>query len=771
MITDKTGGRGDNQFNSLAPPKITKWPKEPNVSGLKTDLDSARPAHDVHVAKVNRWNNLSKVEGEAAAPKIKGRSQVQPKLIRRQAEWRYSALTEPFNSSKKLFDVRPATFEDADAARQNELVLNHQFRNKLNRVRFIDDYVRANVDEGSAIIRIGWNRITKEVEEEVKVWDYLEPSTQEEVQQLEQAVQMKADDPRRFKELAPEEIQKAVEFFEETGQPTVAQANGTTTEKIEKVLDNRPLVQVMNPANVYFDPTCGGDLDKSTFVIVSFETSKAELKKEPKRYKNLKFVNWEGSSPVTEPYHVANSTDTNFNFNDSLRKKVVAYEYWGLWDIQGDGVLVPIVCTWIGDTMIRCELNPFPDEKPPFVVVNYMPVKRELLGEPDAELLEDNQKILGAVTRGMIDLLGRSANGQQGFVKGMLDVVNRRKYEEGRDYEFNPNTTPNAGIVEHKYPEIPQSAMLMANMQNQEAESLTGVKAFSGGMSGEAFGDVAAGIRGVLDAASKREMAILRRLADGLVQIGRKICAMNAVFLSEEETVRITNEEFIVVLREDLKGEYDLEVDISTAEIDANKASDLAFMLQTMGNTVDFGLVKIILVEIARLKRMHVLAEQLLKFEPQMDPMVKALKEAEIALAQKEIEKLDSEIELNKARAWRERNTANQIDLNVTEQETGTKHARDMQKTGGQGAANQALEITKALVKSKKKFDGSESDPDIEAAVGWNALSNRMADPRANNDEIPSPAAPPVNQEIIPTENNPIMQTPLDPALDPGLSV
>jgi hypothetical protein len=154
----------------------------------------------------------------------------------------------------------------------------------------------------------------------------------------------------------------------------------------------------------------------------------------------------------------------------------------------------------------------------------------------------------------MIDLLGRSANSQQGFAKGMLDPLNRRRFDNGEDYEFNPNVNPQQGLIQHKYPELPQSAMLMLNLQNSEAEALTGVKSFAGGMSGNAYGDVVAGIRGVLDAASKREMAILRRLAQGMVEIGNKIIAMNAVFLSEEEVVRVTNQEFVKVKREDLKG-------------------------------------------------------------------------------------------------------------------------------------------------------------------------------------------------------------------------
>jgi hypothetical protein len=63
-------------------------------------------------------------------------------------------------------------------------------------------------------------------------------------------------------------------------------------------------------------------------------------------------------------------------------------------------------------------------------------------GEPDGELLEDNQRVVGAITRGMLDTMGRSANGQTGIRKDMLDATNRRKFEKGLDYEFNPNVDP-----------------------------------------------------------------------------------------------------------------------------------------------------------------------------------------------------------------------------------------------------------------------------------------------------------------------------------------
>lgn len=704
--------------------KLTDWEKEPDVRDLKQDLENARPAHQSRMQDIQRWSDLMAVRGSAKPTKVKGRSSVQPKLIRRQAEWRYSALTEPFLGSNKLFKVEPVTFEDAKAARQNSLVLNWQFRTKLNRVNFVDNFVRATVDEGTSITRVGWKRQTIMVDQEVPVYDFFPLQTEEQLAAFQTALEQQAADPRGYDEDVPDEIKAAVDLYNESGQATYAVQSGVSVVEVEKVLVNQPVVDLLDPQNVIIDPSCNGDLDKALFVIVSFETNKADLLKEPERYKNLDAVNWEGNMPMTQPDHNT-STPDSYQLNDPLRKKVVAYEYWGFRDIHGDGELVPIVATWIGDICIRMEKNPFPDGKLPFVVVPYLPVKRNLYGEPDAELLEDNQKILGAVTRGMIDLLGRSANGQQGMAKGMLDPLNRRRYDNGQDYEFNPSMSPANGVIEHKFPDIPQSALLMLNLQNQEAEALTGVKSFSGGISGEAYGDVAAGIRGVLDAASKREMAILRRLAKGMTEIGNKIIAMNAVFLSEKEVIRVTNKEFVTVKREDLIGNFDLETDISTAEVDNAKAQDLAFMLQTLGPNSDPGIVMMILAEIADLKRMPELANKLRNWRPQPSPEQQELQRLEIEKARKEVEKLQSEISLNNAKTQEALANKDQKNLDYVEQETGTKHARDMEKQRGQAQGNQALEITKALTKSLKE---GEQRPNLEAAIGYNQLSDRLAD-------------------------------------------
>ena len=755
--------------------KFTDWKNEPKLSDLQQDFQASKPSHDIQISKIEAWLDLLDVSGKERPKTIKGRSSVQPKLVRRQAEWRYSALSEPFLGSDKIFSVSPKTFEDEAAAKQNELLLNWQFNTKLNKIKFIDDYVRAIVNEGTGIVKISWCRETKPVIKQEPVFQAVPVQDQQTLQQLQQAVELSKADPRTYEETVTPEIKYGVQLMSSgaVNFPVIGSIIGMQEVEDEEIICNHPYVEIVNPQNVYIDPSCNGDFDKAYFVIESFETSLGELQKDG-RYSHLEEINWDEINISDDPDHATNTPD-EFNFKDNTRKKVVAYEYWGFYDIHGNGTLVPIVATWVKNTLIRLEENPFPDRKLPYVVVPYLPQLRELYGEPDAELLGDNQRILGAVTRGMIDSLGRSANAQQGFAKGFLDPYNKRRFMNGEDYEFNPGMAPNAAFVEHQYPELPQSAMLMIQLQNQEAEALTGVKAFSGGLAGDAYNTkVATAIRGVLDAASKREMAILRRLAKGIQEIGNKIIAMNAVFLTDEEVVRVTNRQLVTVKREDLRGNFDLEVDIATAEEDNAKSENLAFLLQTIGNTMDQSISMMILAEIADLKRMPALAEKLRtwKPDPQQTQYQQMLQQLQLQNLQLQNQKLQSEIlenqantqklnadaqtktidaqskaieaqatledkiMLTKAEAGLKHAQMNKTNLEAqalaldTQMEVdGTKHVREMQKMQAQARGNQDLEIIKALGKPLKE---GESNPDIDAMVGFNLMTDQLKNAALN---------------------------------------
>ena len=411
------------------------------------------------------------------------------------------------------------------------------------------------------------------------------------------------------------------------------------------------------------------------------------------------------ASVLGQPDHATSDGGGNFQFNDKARKKFVVHEYWGFWDIDGSGMVKPFVASWVGNTLIRMEENPFPDKKIPFVIEQYLPVRGDVYGEPDGALLEDNQKVAGAVTRGMIDIMGKSANGQTGVRKDALDITNRRKFDKGQDYEFNVNVDPRQAIFMHTFPEIPNSAQFMLQLQNMEAESLTGVKSFSNGVSGQGLGDVAAGVRGALDAASKRELGILRRLSAGMVKIGRKFISMNSEFLSDEEIVRITNDQFVKIRKDDLAGNFDLKLSISTAEEDNNKAEQLAFMLQTIGPNSDPELSKMILADITRLRKMPDLAHKIESFKPEPDPLQQKKAELEIALLEAQIaaenaraqrDSAQAQLDMAKigtegAKAGHLKSDADLKNLNFVEQESGVTQERDLQKSGEQARSQAQL--------------------------------------------------------------------------------
>jgi len=694
---------------------LTDWKNAPTVRDLKQDLQDAKPTHDAQKTKITAWLDNLNVTGQAAVKTPEGSSKIVPRLIRKQAEWRYAALSEPFLSTDEVFNVKPVTWEDREAAQQNRLLLNHQFNNGLDKVSFIDEYVRTAVDEGTVIVKTGWEFIEEEYEGDFPVIEFrLNP----EYLPMHQAMdEMQASDPSKYDLEVPDELKEAHDLYTETGAPYEPIVTGSVHETRTRTVINRPTAEICNSRNVIFDPTCHGDVDKANFIIHSYESSLAQLEKDGK-YKNLKKINISGNSILGEPDHAGPNNDNNFNFSDKPRQKFVVWEYYGYWDINKDGVLIPIVAAWVGETMIRLDKLPFPDKKLPFVVVQYLPVRKSIYGEPDGALLEDNQKVAGALVRGMIDLMAKTANAQTGFRKDMLDPVNRKRYDKGQDYEFNPNTDPRQGVFMHTFPEIPQSVQMMLQMQNMEAESLTGVTSYANtGVSGAALGDVAAGVRGALDAASKRELGILRRLSTGITKIGRKFISMNSEFLSDTEVVRVTNEQFVKVRKDDLAGNFDLKLSISTAEEDNNKAEQLAFMLQTMGPNMDPEMVKMVMSDIARLRKMPDMAHKIEAYQPQPDPIEQKKRELEVALLESEIAEvraktaeLNAKAQLVAAQITTEGAKANNIqsdtdqrNLDFVEQESGVKQERDLQMAGEQARSNVQLKVIDAQEKAKDR--------------------------------------------------------------------
>ena len=575
--------------------------KKELLDKLKSDLKAAETLREDQDGKIEQWRN--EYDGKPYGNEQKGKSRIVSRDIKKQDEWLHPSILDPFTSTPEIVRVNPVTWEDAPAARQSELLLNYQFCRQFDRFNFMSKAIKVLSKEGTVVVQCGWDYEDEEVEKEIEVV---------------------AIDENGF-----ESIQVA-----------------TVTETVVK--KNQPTAVVCRNEDVFIDPTCMDDMDKCQFVIHRYETDYSTLKTDG-RYKNLEKAL--GSSGGESQYDsdFDSEDETEFIFKDKARKKVVVYEYWGNYDVNGDGIAEPIVCAWLNDTVIRLQSNPYPDNKPPFLIVPFNSVPFQMYGESDAELISDNQKIKTAVTRGIIDNMAQSNNGQVGVRKGALDGPNRKKFVSNQNFEFNG--TPN-DFWYGSFNPIPSSAFDMLAVMNNEIESLTAVKSFSGGISGNSLGGTATGARGAMDATAIRRMHRVRNIAENLVKpLMRKWLAYDGEFLEDQEVVRVTNDEFVEIRRDDLAGRVDLDINVATAEDNEAKMRELTFLLQTIGPSEDPAVRREIMADIYELSKMPEQAKRMREYQPKPDPLQEQVKQLELQKLQLENELLAAQIKDEHSRA------------------------------------------------------------------------------------------------------------------------
>lgn len=566
--------------------------KKELLAAFKADMKAADPLRLEMLEDVERWRR--EYNGDPYGNEEKGKSSFVSRDIKRQDEWQHASVKDPFVSNGDIVTCNPVTFEDVHAATQNQLVLNYQFSRQFNRYSFMTDVVKLNYSEGTVVVKTSWRYEDEKVEVAV-----------------------------------PQYIQDPL-----TGQQT--QIGEVLVEQL-KVLENRPDAEVCRLEDIYIDPTCRGDITKAQFVIHRYETDLSSLRL-AKKYKNLDRLSKSGSFSDTD-YDATNTQLDDkviqFKFSDEPRKKLVIYEYWGFYDVEGTGTVKPIVCSWVDDVVIQLEDNPLPDKEIPFLLLKNNARPFKLYGEASTELIGDNQKINTAIKRGIVDNMANSNNAQKGIKKSALDPLNKKRFLNGSNFEFNGSVSD---FYEGSYNQLPNSVFQILDMMSNETESMLGVKSFSGGIQGNSLGSTATAATGTLDSISVRRMDIVRNISENLIKsLLRKWMAYNSEFLNEEEIVRISNGEFIPVRRDDLAGKIDIQIEVTTAEDNSAKGQQLSFLLQTLGQKLPPELLNKLMAKFFTLNKMPEMAKELEEYQPQPDPAQQEMQQLEIQKTKAEI--------------------------------------------------------------------------------------------------------------------------------------
>lgn len=698
MITDLINNilpqTNKSPLNSQEKVKV-KINKNEILKNLKADFEASKRLKSRNDSKINTWRR--EYNGELYGNEKKNRSKFVYRLIKKQSEWQHAGLVDPFVSTPDIIRAKPVTWEDKEVSPKIEILLNTQFCRQFDRFNFMNKAIKVLDQEGTVVIRTGWEYKEKVIKEQI-IETQPNPefimlqeqamATQANLEQIAPMVERAKNDLAMLEQqglsvdqavasgvIDPQIVAGTQEMMAEAANleqqlQAIQEQLQSIPQTIEvpriierlKPVCNRPTAMVCRNEDIFIDPTCQDNMDNCQFVIYRYETDMTTLKRAGV-YKNLDKV----SHTLRDSEYVSKTRDdegydSSFEFSDIARKKVVVHEYWGNYDIDGDGEAEAIVCTWVNDVIIQLRDNPFPDKQPPFIVVPFNSIPFSLYGESNAELLSDTQKIQTAIIRGLIDNMAMSNNGQKGVRNGALDEYNRVKFLNGENFEFNG--TPNDFYDGH-FNEFPSSTFNMLQMLNAEAESITGVKNFYQGMHSNSLGSTATATTAIMDSAAARRLNIVRNIAENMVKpILRKWLAYDAEFLDEETQYRITNEEFIWLKRDDLGARIDIDLAISTSEDNKATASELSFLLQTIGPSEDPNLRKMIIADICDLYKKPELAKSIREYQPQPDPLAQRLQELQIQM-------LEAQIENERAKGGRA-----EIDSRLKEAKTKTELAK-----------------------------------------------------------------------------------------------
>jgi len=610
--------------------------KEEALKVILSDIKQAKNAKKDIDSKIETW--LGEYEGLPYGEKQKGRSNIVVKDIKKAVEWFIPNAIAPFVERNRIVKLEGVTFEDVAPSQVHERLLNYQFVRKFNRYDFIHDMFKIGATEGTTVIRTGWEL---EEEERVEVFKEVDENVINMLRQ--QGFELKIDEL-------------------DNGLFNVRAKNIITKE-------NYPTAEIVRNGNFFPDPSadCADELG---FAAYRYETTLSELK-ETGKYKDEDLEELALSLQENEDSSLEQTRNTdlsyygrslNYESEAKANKKVTVYEYWGHLDMNDDGISESIMATIVNDKLLDIGENPYPDKKIPFIIIPFSKIPFSLWGYPIAELISDNQKVRSSLMRGFIDNVAQSNNGKKFIKKGSLDPVNKKKYENnlGGLIEFNINPE----MIDGNFNQLPPSIFNLYELVQQEAESLSGINRMTQGIDSSALNDSATGAAIQRDMGQKRMIDIIRRYTEGLKKLFRHWISYNKEFLTDKEVMRISGE-FIQFKRDDISGEFDIDLTVGVSGVAEAKVNQMTMLMQQVGGlagvaTIPPNFFNMMLSKIADEWGYADIAK-LLEDSKQEDPSEAeiAAQQMQQAQVQADIAEKNSKAELNKAKTFDTMSQAN----------------------------------------------------------------------------------------------------------------
>lgn len=582
-------------------------------------------------SNIQKW--LKAYDGKPYGNEVKGRSQIVIKDVKKAIKTMSPSIIEPFISTSTLVAAKPATIGGEQKASYESDILNYQWNNEFDKLEFITSLATILPKEGTVFVRTGWD--------------------------FKQQVKKKT-----ISGLNQDEYMVLVESGENIDKVT-PNKDGTVDVTISKskTLKNAPTAKICKNESITTDPTAESFKD-SKFITYEYEKSVSDIKREKDIYDYQSLTDEIidkatgsrypdtalGGQRAQDNYN--SGVDHTFNFEDKASKKIRIIEYWGEYDINGDGINEQIVCAWIKDTdfILRLDENPYPDNAIPFVSCQFGFEPFTAWGNGLADSIGDHQQIHTAIMRGFIDNMSLSNNGQKFFQKGAIDYVNMGKLARGEKYIELNNLS---GMIDGSYNQIPSASFQVYDMITQDAGVLSGASGNMDGIDSATIGRTAAGVNMVMSAAQRHMVIIVKVISDMLKDMFTKWSAYNSEFLDPNQAVEIAGK-LVQADKSLIDGNVRIEMNVNIDAMNQQKIQQINMLLQQAGQLqgqIPPQTMPFLVAEFFEGLGKYEQAEAIRTYQPQPDPMQQQMQMLEMQRLQAEIAKLNAEAQAAMSRA------------------------------------------------------------------------------------------------------------------------
>lgn len=242
------------------------------------------------------------------------------------------------------------------------------------------------------------------------------------------------------------------------------------------------------------------------------------------------------------------------------RNKIEVWEYWGLFDVTGQGDFEEyVIAVANGDVVIRCDVNPYDGKFKPFVGgVNY-PIPGEFYGVGDIEPVRSLIKEGTALRNARLDQANMAVN-RMWIVDRTANINVRSLYVRSGGVIYANDIN---GIKSLEAPEVPGSSyreiqQIDFDIQNGSAQ----INASQGASNvGRAFGRTATGVSFLQNYTASR-ITLKVRMIENLVmkKFGQILLKLDRQFMTEDQWVRVMGDEqnpFQLLPLDAFYGKYD----------------------------------------------------------------------------------------------------------------------------------------------------------------------------------------------------------------------